>query len=159
MKGVGSKVRIYITNLNKKYRVGEKRLKKIICETLRYIKKEGAIGELELVFLDTAMMRAMNKKYKGIGRSTDVLSFRTEYQPIPATGTIFISIDQAKKNSRIFRTDIREEFTRYAVHGMLHLFGYVDYTERDRRKMAAKENRILKYLCTKEDLSKVLTPR
>lgn len=155
----GAERRIYITNRSTRYRVNKALLAKLVYHIYRRIKAKG-IGELEIVLLDTPAMRAINTRYKGLKRSTDVLSFRTEHsKPQIFIGTVFISIDQALKNSRRFKSDLREEFVRYVVHGMLHLFGYTDYTAPDRARMSKKENGVLKYLCTKENLSKVLTPR
>ena len=74
-------------------------------------------------------------------------------------GEIFISIDKALANSKIFKTTLEEEFTLYVIHGILHLTGYDDESRTGRVKMEAKQGKILEEICKREDLSKVLTLR
>jgi probable rRNA maturation factor len=149
---------IKIINLHKKYRLNEGLLKKIIRNVLKYIKKSGA-AELEIVFLGDKSIRRLNKKYKKTDRATDVLSFRLDrYGPVSKKflGDIFISVDRAFANSKIFKTDPGNELVLYVIHGILHLFGYDDGTAAGRRRMQDKEKKILARLC--RSLSGVLTP-
>jgi len=145
--------RIRILNLHKKYRLNEPLVKKIIRQILKFCGKRKKI-ELGFVFLSDKAITAVNKRYKFKGSPTDVLSF-----DLDAAGEIFISLDRALENSRIFGTKFEEEVALYIIHGILHLFGYDDETPRDKRRMAKIQDEILKYLWKKENLSKVLTQR
>lgn len=150
-----------IVNLNKSYRLNEALLKEITRDILRYIKRP-LTTELEFVFLDDRSMKAFNKRYKNRFASTDVLSFkigRREFGSKKFLGEIFICLDTALRNSKIFGTRIGYEVTLYMIHGILHLFGYDDGKRSDRIRMAKKEGGILSLLCERRDLSKVLTPR
>ena len=154
-KGQGSRVKgqVRIINLHKAYKVNEPLVRKIAAYILKCCEKETE-AELELVFLDNKQIRPLNKKYKGEDRPTDVLSF-----DLGGMGEIFISIDKALANSKIFKTALEEEFTLYIIHGILHLIGYDDETSRERARMERKQKKILRFLCKRENLSKVLTPR
>lgn len=150
---------IAVANLNPSYRVNVRLARRIVSDILKIIKRTRGIG-LTFIFLDDKTIRRMNKRFKGIDRPTDVLSFslgEDERGRGGFLGEIYISIDRAAAQSKMFRADISSEFVRYIIHGILHLFGYDDRTGRQRSRMSAKEDEILKWLSTKETLSKVLT--
>ena len=153
--------RVTIANLHRHYRINEKLAERIIRKILRRLKKSSPAA-IEVVFLDDRAMRRMNRIYKKSDRFTDVLSFRLDGRQFgikKLLGSILISIDRAKANSVLFGRPFTEELVRYMAHGVLHLFGYDDGKSSDKARMAGAENRLLEYLCRKEDLSKVLTPR
>ncbi|MDO8525634.1 MAG: rRNA maturation RNase YbeY [Candidatus Omnitrophota bacterium] len=158
VQGSGFRVQVRIVNLNKAYKVNEPLVRKIS----RYIlaacgKASGA--ELELVFLDNKRIKPLNKKFKDEDRPTDVLSFDLGGGLHRFFGNIFISIDRARENSKIFNTTLEEELTLYMIHGILHLTGYDDETKKERARMDDRQKTLLGELCARENLSKVLTPR
>lgn len=153
--------RIDVVNLNKTYRINERFIKKIAAAVLKFIKKPET-ADIEIVFLDNKAIAAFNKRYKATPGPTDVLSFkidRSEFGQGPFLGEILISSERAKENAKVFGTDFEEEIALYVIHGILHLFGYDDENPEDRCLMDKKEKEVLRYLCRKEDLSKVLIPR
>ncbi len=150
-----------IQNLNKSYRLNEAFIERIVLKILNFIKKRH-VAEIEIVFLDDEAIRALNKKYRGENRPTDVLSFkmdRLEFGQKRFLGEVFISLDRALKNSEIFGKSFECELTLYIVHGILHFFGYDDENEKDRLRMSKRQSQVLKYLCKREHLSKVLMPQ
>ena len=152
---------VSIVDLHGRYRVRKKVAERIIRLTLRRLKKPDST-DIEVVFLDDRAMRKMNRIYKKSDRFTDVLSFRLDGRQFGIRkflGEILISVDRAKANSFVFGRPVTEELVLYMVHGALHLFGYNDEKRAERARMSRAENRMLEYLCTKEDLSKVLTRR
>ena len=150
-----------IQNLNESYRLNEAFIRRIVLKILSFIKKRQD-AEIEIVFLDDEAIRALNKKYRGENRPTDVLSFkmeRREFSQKKFLGEVFISLDRALKNSEIFDEAFEYELTLYIVHGILHLFGYDDENERDQLRMSKRQSQVLNYLCKREHLSKVLMPQ
>jgi len=95
---------------------------------------------VSVVFVGNAKMRSINLEYRGIDKTTDVLSF-TENDDFPDLekdkflGEIFISYSQVKKQARRLEKGIEDELTFILVHGLLHLLGYDDETEKDRLNM------------------------
>lgn len=154
-------MKISVSNLNKRYRLNEAFIKRVVNRVIRYIKKTEEL-ELELIFLGDRSIRAINRKYLRKDRPTDVLSFRIERNEFGEDrflGEIFISLDRASVNSADLKTDFAEEIVLYIIHGILHIFGYTDYRRNDRVRMWKRQNEILRYLRRKEDLSRVLTRR
>ena len=70
---------------------------------------------------------------------TDIITF--DYcEGKVLSGDLFISVDSVRENSIEFGTDFEEELHRVIVHGVLHLIGYDDHTEEDKKVMRHKEN-------------------
>ncbi len=144
---------IAVSNFNKKHRINEKFVKKIVVTILKLLKKSSST-KLEVVFLNDRAIKHLNKRYKSADRATDVLSF-----DLGSCGQILISSDMALKNSRVFNTPFEKELVLYVIHGILHLFGYDDENPKARSKMFRKQDSILEILCAKIRLSEVLTRR
>jgi len=148
-------------NLHKAYKLNELFARNLASEILRIINREPLV-DLELIFLDDKSMKKFNKRYRLEDRPTDVLSFRIDRREFGCKvplGEIIISLDTARKNSKIFGTDFADEVALYIIHGILHLFGYDDESPDDARRMARRQSQILDKLCSFKNLSKVLTPR
>jgi probable rRNA maturation factor len=112
-------------------------------------------AEVQLAFVSDAQMRAMNKRFRRIDRTTDVLSFgetipsrnrgagaaayiegrRAENGGRFDLGEVLISPEQAGKQARRRRRPVVEEVAFLAAHGVLHLLGYEDETPTGYREM------------------------
>ena len=86
---------------------------------------------------DDENIRELNRKFRYIDSSTDVLSFPLgsdgEYDENPETGMkmlgdIVISVEHAYAQAELFGHGIEREISFLAVHSMLHLLGY-DHVE------------------------------
>ena len=104
-------------------------------------------AELSVVFLDGRRMRAFNRRSLGHDYVTDVLTFdfsddggRKKTQLI---GEIYVCPAEARRNARVYGEPLERELLRYVAHGILHLCGYDDTTDKQRAIMAKEENRLL----------------
>jgi rRNA maturation RNase YbeY len=70
-------------------------------------------------------------------------------------GELFICVDEALIQGRRFRVSWQEEIVRYLVHALLHLQGFDDKKAGPRRKMKRVENKLVKELSRRFDLSKL----
>lgn len=61
-------------------------------------------------------------------------------------GEVFISIETAKNYAQKNNLSILDEITLYLIHGILHLLGYDDISEKDRKVMREKEKDCIQYL-------------
>jgi len=93
-----------------------------------------ARGEVSLAFVGETRMRALNKHYRGRNRVTDVLSF-SEGRRGGYLGELVICNQQVQRQARQQQTSVRVELLFIFMHGLLHLIGYDDATERGWREM------------------------
>jgi len=126
-------VKIIIKNFQKKIPINPKRIKKTI---LKVLSQEGAklSGEITICFVNDKKIQGFNLKYRHKNRPTDVLVF-----PGQMFADIVISTDTAIRNAKIFKTTQLNELYLYVVHGILHLLGYDDRTQKQRQIMQKKE--------------------
>jgi probable rRNA maturation factor len=108
-------------------------------------KAAGLRGQVNVVLTSSRDIRALNRRFRGKDKPTDVLSF----PPVPVvadafSGDIVISTDIACRNARLYQHAPAQELKILIVHGMLHLAGY-DH-ESDRGGMARKEERLRREL-------------
>ena len=100
-------------------------------------------GEINIVLTTDENLRKINKEYLKREYYTDIITFNyTEGQAI--SGDLFISCDRVRENAGKYGQDQRTELLRVIVHGVLHLIGYDDASQGDKRIMRLKENNYLK---------------
>ncbi|HZK03385.1 MAG TPA: rRNA maturation RNase YbeY [Bacteroidaceae bacterium] len=108
------------------------------------------IGDINYIFCDDNEILNLNQKFLGHEYYTDIITFDyTLHQKL--SGDIYISLDTVKSNSEIFNTHFIEELYRVMIHGILHLCGIEDTTDRQRVKMRKAENSALLILSEMRD--------
>ncbi len=108
----------------------------------KVIKSEKIKGEINITIVDDKYIKKLNKKYLKENSTTDVISFYFKQDEKFETigGDIYISIEQA---SRQKKASLIDELKLLIVHGLLHLAGYRDDNERERKIMRKKEKEYL----------------
>lgn len=97
------------------------------------------IGDINVIFCSDNYILDVNMKYLQHDYFTDIITF--DYcEGKVLSGDLFISVESVRENSIEFGTDFEEELHRVIVHGVLHLIGYDDHTEEDKKVMRQKEN-------------------
>ena len=114
--------------------------------------------EVSVTFTDNEGIHALNKKFRGMDKPTDVLSFplfdfegETEEPPIDEVmsnlGDIVISLEKAKEQAEEYGHSFERETAFLCVHSMLHLLGY-DHERSDEEdvEMRSKQSEIMKIM-------------
>lgn len=121
-------------------------LERAIRLTFKRARKTAA-GTVSLAFVSDRRMTALNRRWRGKNRPTDVLSFAPARLPgRPGErewGDIVIDPTFVRHEARRRGIGVPEEVVRVAVHGMLHLFGYDHATEREELKMFTLQERVV----------------
>ena len=106
--------------------------------------------EVSCVLVDDERIHEINREYRHIDRSTDVISFAMEdndqfyVEGMPRTlGDIFISVDHAKKQAEEYGHSLRREMCFLFTHGILHLLGYDHMTVEQEKEMFGLQDQIL----------------
>lgn len=114
------------------------------------IKKLNVKGIFSVVFIDDDLMHEMNLKYRGIDRTTDVLSFALNdsindfKEEINVLGDIFVSIPKMKEQALEYGHSEKRELSFLCIHGLLHLLGYDHMEKEDEKIMFGLQEEILK---------------
>ncbi|MEP6993460.1 MAG: rRNA maturation RNase YbeY [Acidobacteriota bacterium] len=96
--------------------------------------------EVSVLFCADGRMRSLNRRYRGLDRSTDVLAFPAGPAANGFLGDIVISVPYAAREARRRADTSAREIDRLLLHGFLHLMGY-DH-ETDAGEMDAIEHRL-----------------
>ena len=106
--------------------------------------------EVSCVLVDDERIHEINREYRHIDRSTDVISFAMEdndqfyVEGMPRTlGDIFISVDHAKKQAEEYGHSLRREMCFLFTHGILHLLGYDHMTDEQEKEMFGLQDQVL----------------
>jgi probable rRNA maturation factor len=105
-------------------------------------------GALTVLFADRRRMLAINKAFLGHSYDTDVIAFPYD-EPEAGAGDIIVSAHMARRQARELGHPVLREVLTLVLHGSLHLLGYDDHRPRDRRRMFAKQDRLLDALSLK----------
>jgi rRNA maturation RNase YbeY len=117
--------------------------KKRIFEAVNSVFEANKIkeGNLNLIICSDEFIHDLNKKYLEHDYPTDVITFIIEDEPLDAE--IYISADTALKQSVEYNVTLRNEILRLAIHGSLHIAGFEDNTDEERKMMGLEEDKFL----------------
>ncbi|MBP6334733.1 MAG: rRNA maturation RNase YbeY [Bacteroidia bacterium] len=142
---MGKETAIHFFKEEVKFRLGKQAK---LCDWLiSCARKEGyKINTLNYIFCTDDYLLSMNNEYLGHNYFTDIITFDYNVEKNNITGDVFISIDTVNKNSLRFNTTFQNELHRVMIHGLLHLVGYRDKTEKEKQKMKSMEDKYLAFL-------------
>jgi probable rRNA maturation factor len=136
--------KIIVRNLQRKISVNVAELEKFagnaVQHSLQLQRRQRTdlrkLREIFIWLISDRRMALLHRKFLGQSGPTDVMTFQH--------GEIFISVDTARRHSRVFENSLLRELKLYIVHGLLHLHGFDDRMPREARKMKAAQERILR---------------
>ena len=115
--------------------------------------------EMSVTLMDNEHIHEINKKYRGVDKPTDVISFAIEEDDpdevpiilpedeefdIPKNiGDIMVSMDKVKEQAEYLGHSEERELGFLVVHGFLHLNGYDHMKEDDEKEMFGLQREIL----------------
>ncbi len=143
--------RIDVHNFQKRISLDGDALRVLISQALQFLKVSSA--ELSLAIVTDRKIHSLNKRYLAHDYPTDVITFdlsdgrgslRKKGRSID--GEIIVSATTAFRVSKELGIFPAAELTLYAVHGILHLLGYDDQSEAERKVMRRKEQVVMRAL-------------
>ena len=118
---------VEVVDAQRRHRVGAASLKRFVRRVAAVAPKTPC-DEVTILLCGDARMRALNARFRGKDRTTDVLSFPADVghgaggsRPL---GDIVISVTQAARQARGAGHALLREIRRLLLHGDLHLLGY-----------------------------------
>lgn len=98
-----------------------------------------------IIFSSDIHLRDLKKEYFNQDVYTDTISFNLENPKEPIDGEIYISLDRINENAVIFKQKFEREYKRVIIHSILHLMGFDDQADEEKRKMTKLEDYYLNF--------------
>jgi probable rRNA maturation factor len=150
MKNIMKKrVEIELYQKQRKIKIDEEFLKEKI-EVLKNIIKI-QLKKIFVYLVGNRMIKKINKIFFNKNKPTDVVTFKY----LDGSGEIIISVEECKKNAKLYSNTIEEEILYVLIHGVLHLNGYKDSSEEERKKMFKKQDEIFSKIIKNEKKEKL----
>lgn len=102
----------------------------------------GLAGEFSVLLTGDKRLRALNLQFRGLDKSTDVLSFPALAEAAKGGGDLAISLETASLQAAEHGHSLQMEVKILILHGLLHLAGY-DH-ECDQGQMRRRERLLRK---------------
>lgn len=105
-------------------------------------------AQLSVVLTTDEEVHELNRAYRGVDRTTDVLSFAQregEDSDLndPLLGDVVISMDAVQRQATDYGHSLEREVAFLTVHGILHLLGWDHERPAEEARMMAKTEEIL----------------
>ena len=138
--------RVTVRNLQRKIRIDVANLEEFAAKALRAClqlpkprpTELTELREISVVLVSDRRMASLHRQFLNQAGPTDVLTFQH--------GEIFISVETARRNARVFGSSLARELRLYIIHGLLHLHAFDDQTESEAREMQKTQQQILRRL-------------
>jgi len=133
---------IFFSTENTKFNLKEKaKVKKWISEVIKHYGKKP--GDLGYIFCDDSYLLEANIEYLNHDTYTDIITFDYVEGDV-ISGDMMISVDRVGENANTFGVAFEQELHRVIIHGVLHLLGNKDKSDKDAAKMRKLEEHALK---------------
>lgn len=139
---------IYFDNRQDLIKIDEE-IEKIVEKSI-----EAALEEIEFTddyevsvsFVGDEEIHELNRDYRGVDRTTDVLSFPMDDEFTNMLGDIVININKVIEQAKEYGHSEKREISYLTVHSTLHLMGFDHEEEEDKKDMRAVEDRVMENL-------------
>ena len=157
------KIKVIITNDQKEIKIptGVRMLIRRCCNAVLINEHFEGSAEISVRFVDDEIIHELNREYRHVDRSTDVLSFPLGENGVydinhdtgaKILGDIVISMQHAVMQAELYGHSLQREIACLTVHSMLHLLGYDHEAEGlERVRMREKEEAVLTQLGLKRN--------
>ncbi len=124
-----------------KFRLRDSR---IIKKTVNRIVTDARLkpGILDIIITSDEKLYEINREFLGHDYYTDIVTFNYN-EAGTVNGEIYISWHRVRSNAAEFKVPFGSEMRRVIFHGLLHLCGYDDRTEGEKKKMSEMEEMYL----------------
>ena len=101
------------------------------------------IEKIQYIFCTDEYLLGINKQYLNHDYYTDIITFPFTNSLTAIQSDIYVSIDRVVDNAKSYDVSTSQELYRVMAHGVLHLCGYSDASDSDKKTMRAKEDHYL----------------
>lgn len=102
--------------------------------------------EVSVSFVNDEEIHMLNREYRGVDRTTDVLSFPMDDEFQNMLGDIVINVKKVLEQAEEFSHSNEREISYLTVHSTLHLMGYDHEDESEKKVMREIEDKVMEKL-------------
>ena len=131
-KGPPLRIMIEVVNRQRRMKIDSGRWRDMSTRALNAIGRGDAGASI--AFVSDRRMRALNRSFRGLDKTTDVLSFPAGFDQfandsVTSLGDIAISVERAEIQAAENGSSLDREIAQLVLHGLLHLCGYDHETD------------------------------
>jgi rRNA maturation RNase YbeY len=107
--------------------------------------RENAVGpwEVTVALVSDDRLQELHRDFMGIDTLTDIMTFPSgDGDEEPHGGELAISVDHAMTQAGVWELSPEEEIKFLVTHGLLHLLGWRDDTDEQRRSMLERQQQL-----------------
>ncbi len=124
-----------------RFRLRDSRIvKRTACRIVTDARRK--VGKIDVIFTTDEKLYEINSEFLGHDYYTDIVTFNYNEGKV-TNGEIYISAPRIKENASRYDVSLKSEIRRVVFHGILHLCGYKDGTEEERKRMSEMEEMYL----------------
>lgn len=135
------KLKIDLANRQKDLSIERPVVKKLVRSVLDFL--QVSCSQVGIYFVTEKEISKLHDQFFNDPTPTDCISFPIDSDHL---GEIFVCPSVAIAYAKKRNLDAHEETALYIVHGLLHLLGYDDLEEKQRRTMRKKEKSCMRHL-------------
>ncbi len=118
-------------------------LKKWLIETAKIHSKK--VDQISIICCNDSFLHKINVDFLSHDTYTDIITFDYSEEG-SVSGELYISYERVKENAKNLKIKTTTELHRVIIHGLLHLCGFHDKTEAQKKQMRQLENEALSTL-------------
>ncbi len=104
------------------------------------------IEKIQYIFCSDDYLLDINKQYLDHDYYTDIITFPLNNSKTAIHSDIYISIERVAENAKSYNVSTTQELRRVLAHGVLHLCGYGDASDEEKKAMRDREDYYLAQL-------------
>ena len=128
-------IRIFYDSTKYRFK-GWRKARKLLDRVIRNSNMNS--GDLSIIITTDENLKNINIEFLNHYYYTDVITFNYSKEK-QLNGEIYISRERVKENANNYNVSLNDEMLRVMIHGVLHLTGYDDKTNDQKRIMRAME--------------------
>ncbi len=133
-----SKSKVCFFSEYKKFSLENRVALKLFIESIFRIEKR-SLSSINYIFCSDKRLLEINQQFLKHDYYTDIITFDlSDAKSIHAE--VYISIERVKENAKSLGSSFKSELHRVIFHGALHLCGFRDKTETEKKEMRKKED-------------------
>ena len=101
-------------------------------------------SELSVMLTDNAAMRALNARWRGTDKATNVLAFPQDGGPM--LGDIVLAFETVREEAALANKPLEHHIAHLIIHGFFHIIGYNHADDRQANAMETLERAALSCL-------------